>query len=237
MAGLSHIFGNAMRLITASLLIAQAPAPALAHPESVSSLRLTLESDGIHLLLILPTRDLSRWFPPGKFKNYQADVARELNGVAKDLAVVACDEQVVAARHASARMGMVGQIVIEADYPLPGGAESLQLQSAMLSNLPNDHQQLAMVEDARQGAAKIRILAEQTLTAQQNLLEVRLPDAPAPSIDTTKAAMPQKSPPESTWGWSRILATTLFIGLLLAPACRSAWVRSQHEDREQQGPL
>jgi hypothetical protein len=169
-----------MLLVALALFIA--PRTASAHPESVSTLRLSLRPSEMHVTLILPVRDLSRWFPAGRYKNYTADVVRELAAVAGDLLVVAWDEDVVMPLRTNVHPGQVGFIIIEEDFAIPAGAGSLQMRSALLANLPNDHQQLTMVEDARRGAALERILAEETLTAQEDTLAVELPEVPAANV-------------------------------------------------------
>ena len=133
----------------------------------------------MHVTLVLPVRDLSRWFPPGRYKNYTADVVRELGPMASDLLVVAWDQDVARPSRTNVHAGQVGFIIVEEDFGIPADAGSLQMRSALLANLPNDHQQLAMVEDARRGPALERILAQETLTAQQDTLAVELPEVPA----------------------------------------------------------
>jgi hypothetical protein len=155
-----------------------------AHPESVSQVRMVLTSSGMHATLVLPVRDLSRWFPPGRYKNYTADVVRELGNQAGDLLLVAWDEQRQQPSHTIVHPGTTGFIIVEADYVVPADAAALAVRSLMLPNLPNDHQQLVLVEDGRRGKGMERILADQTLTAQQDTLQVDVPEAPPVAAGT-----------------------------------------------------
>jgi hypothetical protein len=162
--------------------------PSFAHPESFSNVRLTLAHSTMHVTLILPVRDLGKWFPAGRYKNYTADVVQELGAQADDLLVVAWDEQPARATRTNVHPGQMGYIIVEEDFGIPAGAGSLQMRSSLLANLPNDHQQLAMVEDARRGPSAERILAEETLTAQQDTLSINLPEAPSESSASTLLA-------------------------------------------------
>lgn len=165
----------------------------LAHPESFSNVRFTLSPSAMHVTLILPVRDLSRWFPPGRYKNYTADVVRELSTQVGDLLVVGWDGEIAKPTHTNVHAGQVGFIIVEEDFVTPAKAGSLAVRSALLENLPNDHQELALVEDARGGPSTERILAEETLTAQQDdfavdLPEVAVPVKTAPSATKTLAS-------------------------------------------------
>lgn len=159
---------------------------AAAHPESASLLQLKLAPAGLHAVMTLPTRDLTRWFPPGRYPNYVPDVTRELQGRADTLLEVRWDDAVAHLARASVHRGLTGFIIAELDYPVPEGAAVLQVRSASIANLPNDHQEITAVEDDRGPTPGGRILAEETLTAQQDTLSVDLPTVASRS--TTSAA-------------------------------------------------
>lgn len=111
MSRLAFLPATAAPLISFLLMgavIALAPRAAQAHPESVSSLRLVLGPSATHVTVILPVRDLSRWFPPGRFKNYTSNVAAELAAQAPDLVLLAWDEQVQRPTKTSVHPGMTG---------------------------------------------------------------------------------------------------------------------------------
>jgi len=120
---LSRSFGTPMlaltshrRLVLAALLCA-GTLPARAHPESISTLRLVLGRQTIWATLALPIRDLTRWFPPGRYTNYAAEVSRELQATAADLFELRVDGQAVAAARSAARPGSPGFILVEIDFP------------------------------------------------------------------------------------------------------------------------
>ena len=158
-----------------------------AHPESVSNMRLTLAPAGLHAVMTLPTRDLTRWFPPGRYPDYVADVVRELQGQADSLLQVRWDDAVAHLSRANVHRGLTGFVIAELDYPVPDGAAVMQVRSTSIGNLPNDHQEFTSLEDDRGGTAGGRILAEETLTAQQDTLSVDLPTVDA---SASKSAVP-----------------------------------------------
>jgi len=186
--------------VLALWIIAFSSQNAHAHPESFSNVHFTLTPSAMHVTLILPVRDLTRWFPPGKYKNYTADVVRELGTQAGDLLVVAWDEQPARPNRTKVHPGQKGFIIVEEDFGIPAGAASLTVQSALLPNLPSDHQELALVEDARRGVADERILVEETLTAQQDSFSVELPEVLASPVTAssvvhlTAGVSPKRSP-------------------------------------------
>ena len=171
------------------------PRPAAAHPESFSILLLGLRPQGLHASMTLPTRDLSRWFPPGRHPDYVADVVRELQGEADALLEVKWDDDPAARPlRSSVRPGPKGFIIAEMDYAAPAGAAALQVRSACLVNLPNDHQQATSIEDDR-AEAPGRVLAQEALTAQQDTLAVDLPTAtPAPAAEPVPRRAPTPAP-------------------------------------------
>jgi hypothetical protein len=178
--------------VIAALLALQSVANA--HPESASILQLKLAPAGLHATMTLPTRDLTRWFPPGRYPDYVADVIRELQGQADTLLEVRCDDAVAHLSGARVHRGLTGCIIAELDYPVPDGAAELRVRSTSIGNLPNDHQELTSIEDDRGPTPGGRILFEETLTAQQDTLSVDLPTveigadkSPAPPVATSLA--------------------------------------------------
>ncbi len=169
---------------------------ARAHPESVSNLTLSLGPTNLHAVMTLPTRDLTRWFPPGRYQNYVADVLRELQGQADTLLEVRWDDAVGHLSRANIHRGLTGFIIAELDYPLVGDAAVLQVRVSSIGNLPNDHQEITSIEDDRGGAGG-RMLAEETLTAQQDTLSVDLPTVEA-SNPSAAAAEPAVTAPAVT---------------------------------------
>jgi len=73
------------------------------------------------------------------------------------------------------------------------------LRSLGLGNLPNDHQQIATLEDSRGRAT--RILREEFLTAQQDTVEVDVPDAPPALVPTAAASPPRAGHKSSSVLW------------------------------------
>lgn len=143
--------------------------------------------------MTLPTCDLARWFPPGQYPNYVADVVRELQNQPDMLLEVRWDDAIARLAHAKVHPGLTGSIVAELDYAIPDGAAVLQIRSISIGNLPNDHHEWTSIEDDRGGIAYGRVLVESTLTAQQDSLSVEVPKvevAPAAVAATAKFAVP-----------------------------------------------
>lgn len=148
-----------------------------AHPESLSNLRLVIGAQELHATLTLPVRDLTRWFPPGRYANYTADVVNELQRTGGTLLDIDWDgESVAASKNVNVHPGKTGFIIAEICYPVPAGGSALRVRSAHLGNLPNDHQQVAWAEDERAGPSTSRVVVEEILTAQQDTLTVELPE-------------------------------------------------------------
>src|SRR5207237_5359087 len=89
---------------------------ALAHPEGFSGLRVQIYREKAHAILTVHTRDLTAWFPSGKYSNYVADVSREMTRDPGELLEVQGDEAPIAASGVRASMPEVGMIEIDFDY-------------------------------------------------------------------------------------------------------------------------
>ena len=154
-------------------------APAQAHPESLSNLRLVFGAKELRATLTLPLRDLTGWFPPGRYHNYIADVVGELQKTGDSLLEVSWDDAAaLTPLSVNVHPGNSGFIVADLRYPVPDKPETLIVRTAEIGNLPDAHQQVAWAEDERAGAANSRVIVEQVLTAQDDTLKVELPDPP-----------------------------------------------------------
>ena len=165
-------------------------APAQAHPESLSNLRLVLGAKELRATLTLPLRDLTGWFPPGRYHNYIADVVGELQKTGDSLLEVSWDDAAaLTPLSVNVHPGNSGFIVADLRYPVPDKPETLIVRTAEIGNLPDAHQQVAWAEDERAGAANSRVIVEQVLTAQDDTLKVELPDPPTPNQSAAAAAL------------------------------------------------
>jgi len=200
--------------------------PAQAHPESLSNLRLVIGAKDLRATLTLPLRDLTGWFPPGRYHNYIADVVGELQKTGDSLIEVSWDDAaVLTPLSVNVHPGKTGFIIAELRYASPVGGNTLVVRTAQIANLPNDHQQVAWAEDERAGVATSRVIVEQVLTAQDDTLRVELPDVAATTQPAAVAAAPlQTSPtagalpprrPESSLALSRTARRVAFVILLV----------------------
>src|SRR5207249_11972365 len=116
-------------LTPAMLALLIAPTSASAHPEGFSGLRVQILPDKAHAILTLHTRDLTAWFPPGKFPNYVPDVSRELTHDPNDLLEFQADESPIVPANARTSLPEVGLIQIDIDYPWKSRPASVQFWS------------------------------------------------------------------------------------------------------------
>jgi hydrogenase/urease accessory protein HupE len=157
---------------------------AAAHPEGFSGLRVKVDATAVHAVVTVHTRDTSQWFPPGKYKDYVADVCRALEATPGDALEVQFDGVPAAPVHVHAFAADVGLLELDLDYARPAGAATMTLWSKHLVRLPRGHQQILVVESA-DGEG----LLEDTLSSDHALAEVELPVAKsATSAPTTIAS-------------------------------------------------
>lgn len=154
-------------------------AAARGHAESLSGLQVVLRDDGTHVSVSLPLRELSRWFEPARYPQYESQVAAELEKA--ELVQVQYGEAAPpAATRVRAHAEANATIVVDADFPPLSARESaLAVWSTAIGNLPNDHKQFLAVEDKRAGVD--RVVAQETLTALQDAWAGTLPDVPQPA--------------------------------------------------------
>src|ERR1044071_4290621 len=146
-----------------------------AHPESLSTLRVVLGPSKVHMILTLPVRDLTRWFPPGKYPNYMVDVVAQLKKEAGELLDVRWAGAAIQGEAIDVHRGEVGYIIAELDFMIAAGPGELLIHPLYFGNLPNDHQQVLTVVDERSGVPRGDILAEEMLNAQDDTLTIELP--------------------------------------------------------------
>src|SRR3954451_6857424 len=64
-----------------------------AHPVGFSGLRVVISADAIHVQGTLHTRDLSAWFPPGRYPNYVPDVCAHMQAAPQEIVEVRLEDQ------------------------------------------------------------------------------------------------------------------------------------------------
>ena len=170
-----------------------AVAPAGAHPESLSTLRVAIDGRTLNVTLTLPLRDLSRWFPPGRYPHYAEDVSAELQKIGGGLVALEWDGAPLQPGDVRVHAGEAGFLLAELKFPMPAATGSLYVRSTQIGQLPNDHQQLLQVEDVRRGPKDIRVLADQTLTAQQDGVDIDVPAGPTGIVSPTNPEAPAVS--------------------------------------------
>src|SRR5688572_4358193 len=117
-------------ITAAALLLGVLPSSTAAHPEGFSGLRLYVHADRAAAVLTVHTRDMSQWFPPGKYPNYVADVSAALAASAPDLLEVRADGAIAAPSGVRTSSPEVGLIQVEIDYPIsPGRLKTLEVWS------------------------------------------------------------------------------------------------------------
>jgi hydrogenase/urease accessory protein HupE len=175
------------RLALAAVLLLGISAPALAHPEGFSGLRVQVRNDGVRASLTVHTRDMTAWFPPGKYPDYVPQVSRALAATPDELLEVAFDDSPVPATKASAFLVETGLIQVDVDYPPPREARTMRVWSKHLPHLPRGHQQLLFVIDASEAT-----LCEATLSSEEDSATC---DLPAASSSTQPTTAPTRPPP------------------------------------------
>ena len=155
---------------------------AVAHPEGFSGVHIKVEADRLRAAVTLHTRDLSLWFPPGKYPDYVADVCRAMEAGAAEILELQIAEKALPAAKVKAFSEEVGLIELDLDYDLvvpPEGVELL-VWSKHLIHMPRGHQQLLFVEDRRglQADAESPLLLDDILTVQRDASAAALPPPP-----------------------------------------------------------
>ena len=185
-------------IIAAVLLQGMLPSPADAHPEGFSGLRLHVHADRAVAVLTLHTRDMSQWFPPGKFPDYVPGVSAALAASPRDLLEVRADGIVVEPGGVRVFSPEVGLIRVEIDYPITSGpAKSLEVWSKHLVRLPRGHQQLFFASDARAippGADEGPTLQEATLSVDDDTVVIEIPAIPLPAGKELASTVPTTAP-------------------------------------------
>jgi hydrogenase/urease accessory protein HupE len=145
-----------------------------------------LANDLTRVTLALPERELSQWFPPGKFTDYGPQVAAALEKL--ELVQVQYGEATPPEPlKVTAKPAAEASISVEVDYPPLGRNESaLAVWSTAIGHLPNDHKQFLIVEDKRSGVD--RVVAQETLTAIQDAWSGTLPDLPVTPVALKQTA-------------------------------------------------
>src|SRR5688500_5119614 len=130
-----HDRNRVATLHAVTLLLGIVPSPATAHPEGFSGMRLRVHAEQATAVLTLHTRDMSQWFPPGKFPNYVADVSAALAAGPAELLEVRADGKVIEPADVRVSSPEVGLIQVEIDYPIARDARMLQVWSKHLVRL------------------------------------------------------------------------------------------------------
>ena len=176
------------RLALAALFLLALSATAFAHPEGFSGLRVQVRADGVRASLTIHTRDMTAWFPPGKYPDYVAQVTRALQEMPDELLEVAFDEQPVPSIKASAFLAETGLIQVDVDYPPPpAAAQTMRVWSKHLPHLPRGHQQLLFVVDPGE-----QTLCEATLSAEEDSATFELPSPSSSARPTTQPRPPPR---------------------------------------------
>ena len=197
-------------LLALTLLFGVVPQWANAHPEGFSGLRVRVHAPQATAVLTLHTRDMSQWFPPGKFPDYVADVSAALKTGPAELLEVRADGNVVAPADVRVSSPEVGLIQVEIDYPIARDARTLEVWSKHLVRLPRGHQQLFFAVDVRgkpPGADDGPTLHEQALSTEDDAAFVELPAADGARADIA-AATTASTAPAATPTRARAEATT-----------------------------
>jgi hydrogenase/urease accessory protein HupE len=174
-------------ILLASAIVLWTTKFATAHPMGFSGLRVEVQPKKVHAAMTLHTRDLSAWFPPGKFPDYVNDVCREIERTAGEIVEIQFDAKPAQVENVRAFSPEVGMIELDVDYVLPSNAKTILVWSKCLPLLPQGHQQLLVVEDARGG--KAQTLVEDTLAVDHDSAEGDIPSlAGVSSTQPTTAA-------------------------------------------------
>jgi hydrogenase/urease accessory protein HupE len=175
-----------LRQIWAVLLALLLPGAAQAHPLGFSGLRVSVAPDLIHVEGTLHTRDVSAWFPPGKYPNYVTDVCAHMNTNPQELLEVRLDEQPLSAAKIRCFSPETGLIEFDIDYSASAGGKDLTIWSKHLVLMPQGHQQLLSVEDAR--VSPRSTLLEDVLASDHDWVSVQVPITGTMSPTTTAIA-------------------------------------------------
>jgi hydrogenase/urease accessory protein HupE len=170
-----------------TMLVLALSGEASAHPEGFSGLRVMVDNGKLQAVLTLHTRDLSQWFPAGKYPNYVFDVCDALTKSGPELLQIECDGKEVQASSVHASSPEAGMLEIDLEYPLDARATHLTIWSKHLVRLPRGHQQLFFVQDVRQlaKAGVGQTLLEDNLSTDHDAVDVDLPAVmPAGSTET-----------------------------------------------------
>ncbi|HEX8524695.1 MAG TPA: HupE/UreJ family protein [Tepidisphaeraceae bacterium] len=164
-----------------ALMVVLLASRALAHAEGFSGHRVMVERGQVRSVLTIHTRDMSAWFPPGKYPNYVADVCAGMERQGRELVEVEVDDRPAALSSVKAHSPEVGMIEVELAFPLDAGAKRVRIWAKHLVQLPRGHQQLLFVQDVRQldPQGHGQTLLEETLSTEQDAVEVDLPAVPA----------------------------------------------------------
>lgn len=162
---------------------------ARAHGDSVSTLRLAVQPDGMHVVLTLAFRDLSAWVPPGE-GDYAAKVAGEMRARNGELVAVTVDEKAAEPAKCDVSLPAAGSVQVEWTYATPGAKSSVEVRSLHLDRLPAGHHQTFYAEDLRPRPGKHvegALLAQETLGVEQDSAVV---EVPAGAVTSEKVSTP-----------------------------------------------
>lgn len=159
---------------------------AFAHPEGFSGLRVEVLADRIQVSLTVHTRDMSNWFPPGKYPDYVPQVMAAMSASPGDALEIHLDDQPIPATNPRATLIDVGLIQLELDFSRPSTAKTLQVWSKHLGYFPRGHEQLLFIDHDGQ------TLLEDTLTSDHDSAEVDLPIAIASTLPASPAPPPKR---------------------------------------------
>src|SRR5687768_8774922 len=116
---------------------------AIAHPEGFSGLRVYVHPESVHVELTLHTRDIGRWFPPGKYPEYVKEVCAALAASPGEVLEISFDGgPAAAAMTVTATEVDRGLLGFDIEVPRPPNARTVQIWSKHLPHLPRGHQQL-----------------------------------------------------------------------------------------------
>ena len=176
------------RLALAALFLLSLSATTSAHPEGFSGLRVQVRADGVRASLTIHTRDMTAWFPPGKYPDYVPQVTRALGAMPAELLEVSFDDAPIATTNSGAFLVETGLIQVDLDYPSPPPeARTLRVWTKHLPHLPRGHQQLLFVVDAGD-----RTLCEATLSSEEDSAECDLPSAAGATQPGTRPPPPRR---------------------------------------------
>lgn len=170
-------------------------APAAAHPEGFSGLKVDLEPGEVRASLTLHTRDMGNWFPPRAYPNYVEDVCRAMERTAAELLDVRLDDVPVPPTSAKAWSPETGMIRVDLAYRYPsaGAPQFLWVASPQIRRLPRGHTQLLLVEDRRRlapGQEAGPTVLQDDLTAEWTGSEVEVPSLPGAVPSTRPSSRP-----------------------------------------------